>query len=238
MAESASGGFVELCGLLAPVLSIVVFASPIPTIRQIVADGKVGSYPLLPYTSIVASTFLWVVYGVLRREPKLWLSNGVGGLLGICYWISFVRVAPPHSPTLPGSVLQHVQALAALAAATVLICLFPLPPSTDPAPLIGGAAVVLCVAMFASPLAALRVVLETKSAKSIPWPFMLTSIANCFSWTVYGIFSSRDPNIYVPNVLGLMFGLTQLGLKITFDCARGDRCDKKDDEVSLVGHEV
>jgi Uncharacterized conserved protein len=79
------------------------------------------------------------------------------------------------------------------------------------AELIGKVAVVLCVVLFASPLSALKSVIQTKCAKSIPLPFTLTCILNCFLWTVYGI-DMGDFNIYFPNLLGLLSSLAQFGL--------------------------
>jgi solute carrier family 50 protein (sugar transporter) len=82
--------------------------------------------------------------------------------------------------------------------------------------MVGNLGVILCVCMFASPLAALKVVLQTRSAKAIPLPFTLASILNCFLWSVAGLFDMHDYAIYVPNLLGLSFGLAQVGLKLVY----------------------
>ena len=58
--------WVQGCGQLAPLASIVVFLAPIPTMRQISKDRSVGSMPLLPYSSMVSSAFVWVTYGTPR----------------------------------------------------------------------------------------------------------------------------------------------------------------------------
>jgi uncharacterized protein with PQ loop repeat len=61
---------------IAPIFSIVVFCAPIPTLRQVSRDQTVGNLPLLPYSSMMASASLWVVYGILKSEPKIWSANG------------------------------------------------------------------------------------------------------------------------------------------------------------------
>lgn len=76
--------------------------------------------------------------------------------------------------------------------------------------------VVLCVAMFGSPLASLKTVLLTKSAESIPLPFTLASVLNCLLWSVVGVLDMKDANIYIPNLLGLSFGFIQVGLKLMY----------------------
>jgi len=85
------------------------------------------------------------------------------------------------------------------------------------AEVIGKVAMVVCVSLFASPLTVIRVVLETKSSKSIPLPFTVAMTINCFLWTVFGLWQAHDANIYIPNGLGLVFSLTQVGLKLYFE---------------------
>ena len=133
--------------------------------------------------------------------------------MALFYFLEFVRFAPRVAPTLPGSVLQHGQAILGTVIATLLLCFSGIKSATG---IIGGAAVALCIAMFSSPLSAIKVVVETKSAKAIPLPFTVASIANCFCWTVFGLFRMNDPNIYVTNALGLSFGIMQAAVKIIF----------------------
>jgi solute carrier family 50 protein (sugar transporter) len=220
MAEATAPFWVSLCGKLAPAAAIVVFMAPIPTIRQISQEKSVQNYPLLPYSSMVASCFLWCFYGILKHEPSLLYANGTGLFLGIYYFCEFIRYAPKKAPTLPGSVMQHLQGCCAVIFTTAALTL--LLPTQTAARLIGNMGVVFCVCMFASPLAALRVVLETKSAASIPLPFTLASVLNCFLWSVIGLFQMHDFNIYAPNLLGLSFGLIQVALKLKY---RGDGLD-------------
>jgi solute carrier family 50 protein (sugar transporter) len=130
--------------------------------------------------------------------------------------LQFTKYAPKQSPTFPGSVMGHIQGCVAFVLLTVGMALT----LSKPAPLVGNLGVVLCVAMFGSPLAALKTVVSTKSAESIPLPFTLASVLNCFLWTVVGILDMNDVNIYVPNVLGLTFGLIQVGLKLVYGSAK------------------
>ena len=97
--------------------------------------------------------------------------------------------------------------------------------------MIGNLAVLFCVAMFASPLAALKTVLQTKSAKSIPLPFTLATVLNCFLWSVVGLFDMHDVNVYFPNLLGLGFGMAQVFLRLLY----GDGNDVKvNPELELI----
>jgi solute carrier family 50 protein (sugar transporter) len=223
----------SFCGQLAPIFSILVFAAPIPTIVQIQRDKSVGSLPLLPYSSMLSSAFLWVVYGFLKSEPKIWIANGTGLILSIFYVVGFCRYCQKASPTLPGTVQQHLQACAATIGMTALIAISL--PNQTAAPVIGNAGVVLCILMFASPLAALKTVFETSSAKSIPLPFTIAAVMNCFLWSVTGIYLMDDPVIYAPNLLGLSFGLVQVALKLYFgNNPKKDTGSESDHEEPLL----
>lgn len=210
--------WIQYSGRLAPIASILVLMSPIPTIEKIKKERTVGNLPLLPYSSMIASTYLWCVYGVLKGEPNIWGTNVVGLLLGIYYFISFQKFSPKSSSTLPGSIKQHMQYIVVIITVATIIPLLRYLVSyfVDTTEVVGKAGVVLCVAMFASPLSALKSVVQTKSSRSIPLPFTIASVINCILWSVYGWFQINDSNVYIPNLLGLAFGLIQLGLKVCY----------------------
>jgi solute carrier family 50 protein (sugar transporter) len=182
------------------------------TIRKIAADRNVGNLPLLPYSTMVSSAFLWLVYGILQKESKIWSANGVGLVLGSYYFYEFLRYCPKSSPTLPGSKELHVKTVAAVLS-TTLVATYAL---TRPAVWIGRAGVLFCIVMFASPLAALQTVIQQRSARAIPLPFTIASVINCFLWSVVGLWQMHDINVYLPNLLGLSFGLAQVALKIFY----------------------
>lgn len=182
-----------------------------------------NSLPLLPYSSMIANCFLWTSYGVLIQESKIWFTNLVGLMLALYYFERFTKVSPPVSPSLPGSVKQHQQACLGLVGITLLwivVCSMTVRRKgmwmPYAAATIGNVAVLFCVLMFASPLSALKHVIQTKSAKSIPLPYSMATCLNCFLWSVAGLGEFGDFNIYFPNLLGLMFGLFQVALKIIY----------------------
>lgn len=163
---------------------------------------------------MMANCFLWMVYGILKQESKIWATNGIGVVFGLFYFLRFIKFAPPKSPTYPGSIGQHISACVAILAASagvILLC-----PVNEAASIIGNLAVILCIAMFGSPLASLKTVLKTKSAKSIPLPFTIATVINCVLWSVAGIFQMKDIKVYFPNVLGLTFGMAQVALKLFY----------------------
>lgn len=203
----------RLTGRVAPFTSLVMIFSPLPTILQIQADESVGIYPLLPYTIMTASTFLWAIYGLKKHEPSVWFANIVGVVAGAYFVTQYIKYSPRSSPTIPGSITHHCIALLLVLCLGTILVLARNPLATE---IVGISAVVLTVGTFASPLAAIKVVLETKSATAIPLPFTLAAIACCSCWTVFGVFIVNDHMIYVTNAVGLVFALAQLALKFRY----------------------
>lgn len=208
--------FIQWCGILAPIASIFLCLSPIPTIEHILHDGKVGSYPLLPYTSMLLNTLLWFMYGLLKKDRSLWITNGFAVLLSLCYWLTYIRFA--HTATsasiLPGSVAMHVRTVSATAVAIFIWAKAPF--VTNPSLLLGFLAMLSGIIMYASPLASLRVVMEAKCARSIPLPFTVASLISCSLWAIYGLFQTHDLNVYMPGLIGCALSLAQLSLKIYY----------------------
>lgn len=151
---------------------------------------------------------------MLKNEPKLTSSQSVGFLLGLYYVASFVRHSPESSPTLPGSVDQHLKGcLAIWFATTIAAAVLPLDAAVA---FVGAGGVIMNLFLFGSPLSVLKSVLRTKSAASIPLPYTLATIATCGLWLIYGAIAMKDAAVYLPTALGLVFGLAQLALKAAY----------------------
>jgi solute carrier family 50 protein (sugar transporter) len=221
-ASAAAPSFVRLCSSLAAPASVLVSAAPLPTIRQIQAKRDVGCLPLLPYSCMAANCVLWTAYGVLQNTPSIWLPNGAGLVLALYYMDSFLTHAYPDKKSTPRPLKMQIGGVGAVIGSSALAvgCQSVLAaPAPAIAEMVGGAAVLFCMALFASPLAALKHVIETRSAESIPLPFTIASLLCCFLWSVTGILELHDLNVIIPNVVGFMFGLAQIALKLRFSGA-------------------
>lgn len=205
-------GLVKLCGMLAPPASMAVTLAPIPTIQKITSKKSVMNFPLLPYSSMFVNSFLWTVYGLLMNEQKIWVTNAFGFILSFYYFFQFQKFCPKHVTNLPGKLSHHVRGTTFIILVTA-ISAFSMGKSV--ANVIGKAGVLICCLLFFSPLSTMSTVIQTKSAKSIPFPFTIACCINCFLWAFMGL-GMGDFNVYFPNVVGLIFSLTQLFLKVLY----------------------
>ena len=206
----APGPLVGLCGRLAAPASLLVSAAPFPTISKIKSENDVGNLPLLPYSCMACNCILWACYGALRDAPSIWMPNGLSFLLALYYMHSFIDNAAEQPINDDRTIGLQMGAVAGIVGAAGLAFHYDCPEA------VGSAAVLLCMALFASPLSTLKTVMETKSAESIPLPFTVASLLACFCWTVTGFLELHDTNVIVPNFTGFLFGLAQLGLKLHY----------------------
>ena len=214
--SNTASTIVDICAQLAPIASIALCFSPFPTIKNIRNSKSVGNLPLLPYTTLLANAFLWTTYGVLKKDNLIIRPNAVGFVMGLFYFVTFLRYSPKSSPTLPGSVTTHTQSVLALMMITLFVASRTISSIKNPTEWIGKAGVAMCICLFASPLSVLKDVIKEKSAQAIPLPFTIASLLNCFFWTVTGVYKMKDVNIYLPNFLGLVCAVAQVVLKVIY----------------------
>lgn len=166
--KAQPAAWVSLCSQTAPIVSSAVFMAPIPTIAKVRSSKSTGSLPLLPYSSMVVNAFLWMTYGILNKDSKIWSPNAFGLFMGLNYCLQFSKNVPKNASNLPGTMSQHFRFGSMMILFTMLVATM-LDRGTASF-LIGKLGVVVCVILFASPLSTLKKVLATKSAKSIPLP--------------------------------------------------------------------
>lgn len=160
---------------------------------------------------MVCNCFIWIAYGLLKDLQNVWMSNAVGWALGMFYCSIFRNNCNADTAVnLPGTMDMHYRTVVTIMTLNSMI--IGLYGGNGAAEIIGKEGVIICIILFASPLSALRNVILTKSAASIPLPFTLACMANCVAWSVVG-WTANDFNIYFPNLLGLSCTIAQLLLK-------------------------
>lgn len=119
---SSASLFVQGCGVAAPLASILMTLSPLPTLLSIPraavveedqgSDDMVGllpsssvatsvgrvtisSLPLLPYSSMAVNGSLWMLYGFLLNARPLIVPNLVGACLAAVYVLMFMVKSSP-----------------------------------------------------------------------------------------------------------------------------------------------
>jgi len=186
------------------------FFSPVPVVKKMNDDGDTGKLPLLPYSAMATSGFLWTYYGMLLGESAIWAPNVPAFVMGSLFTAAFYKNCPSNADWLPGTKNMHLAGIAAnIIGITAVAQSFP---AAEAANIIGTYGCAVVVVMFSGPLVAIKEVIATKSTASLPFAMTLATIANCVLWTTYGWACLDNWQIWGPNALGLASGLVQLGL--------------------------
>lgn len=94
--------------------------------------------------------------------------------------------------------------------------------------IVGVAVNINLIFFYAAPLSTIVTVVKTKSSDSIHIWTMIMNTVNAFFWCVYSL-AIQDYYILLPNSLGFMFGLVQMGLYRCYPSTSND--DSLDERV-------
>eukprot|EP00041_Stephanoeca_diplocostata_P015996 m.311227 g.311227 ORF g.311227 m.311227 type:complete len:338 (+) comp20218_c1_seq1:433-1446(+) len=198
-----------------------VFFAPLGAMKEISKKGTTGQLPLLPYSAMAASGYLWMVYGFLNDNAAIWLPNVPALAMGVFYTGMFCKYAPADANWLPGTKGMHVAGIAASCAGVTGIA-YALPIENAIFAL-GSYGTAVVIVMFAGPLSAMKTVIEEKSTQSLPFAMTVATFVNCSLWTVYGTMVISDFFIWFPNAMGLASSIVQLGLFAKFGFHGGEK---------------
>lgn len=96
--------------------------------------------------------------------------------------------------------------------------------------IVGVAVNINLIFFYASPLSTIMSVFKTKSSDSIHILTMIMNTLNAFFWCVYSL-AIQDYYILLPNSLGFMFGLLQMGLYRCYPRSTHTNDDSLDERV-------
>ncbi|KAK4482604.1 hypothetical protein RD792_009768 [Penstemon davidsonii] len=208
----ASLSFQELAfifGLMGNIVSFLVFLAPVPTFYKIYKKKSSEGFHAIPYSVAFFSASLLLYYAFLKKNEYMIISiNGFGCFIETIYLLMYLIYAPKKNKisTVKLITIFNGGGLGLLMVVSLLVV-----HGTKRVSLVGWVCAIINVAVFAAPLSIMRQVIRTKSVEFMPFTlsFFLTLCATM--WFFYGFFV-RDYYIALPNVLGFLFGVTQMVL--------------------------
>jgi len=207
----------ESLSWLAFAINVSMHFSQVPLMRTMLSDADAASrakYSSLPTLYQACATAFWICYGILvLPSPALVANNTIGLALSLFYVLCFVRARP----TLAGRLAAGAAWLGCIAAAALTYGLLYglLPPTRDA--WASGITTTITVALWASPLVALRqAALELDLARV---PLLLTTqmLLTTLTWLIVG-FLLGDITLIVCSAIGLFCSLLQVGVYLRVQC--------------------
>jgi len=201
--------------ILGVALANVLFFAPLPGVAAVARAGMLGSFNVLPQAVMVLSTTVWVMYGLSVANPFIFAANAPGCIASVGYYIVTLPLIPQSASDTRRSMQTIVVAGAAFTVGLWGVLVFSGCPPATRSFYLGLYGSILCVAMFASPLSTVALVVATSDSSSIYAPLALAQVLNCGTWTAYG-FAIGDIWVWGPNGCGLGLGLLLVMLKLSY----------------------
>ncbi|XWS37466.1 hypothetical protein CRYUN_Cryun19dG0045400 [Craigia yunnanensis] len=222
-----------IVGIIGNVISLFLFLSPVPTFVKIWKAKSVQEFKPDPYVATVLNCMMWVFYGLPIVHPDSLLIitiNGIGLFIELIYVTIFLIFSQGKKRR---KILIYLLIEVIFMAIVIFITLFFLHTTERRSMFIGIMAVIFNIGMYASPLTVMRMVIQTKSVKYMPFSLSLFNFLNGVIWVIYAILIF-DPYVLIPNGLGSLSGLVQLILYATYyRTTRWDDDDQLPQQVQL-----
>ncbi|KAL8028939.1 hypothetical protein ABFX02_14G195100 [Erythranthe guttata] len=214
-----------IIGIIGNVISILMFASPINTFKQVVKKKSTENYKGVPYITTLLSTSLWTFYGVLKTDGLLVVTvNGVGAGFNLLYVILFLIYSPKHTKVKSVKLVGIVNV--GFLGGVIIVTMVGLRGGIR-LTLVGVLCAVITIGMYAAPLSAMRTVIKMKSVKYMPFFLSFFQFLNGAVWSAYAVLI-KDYYIGVPNGIGLLLGSAQLILYMMYK--NESNCEEKMEE--------
>ncbi|KAJ9563954.1 hypothetical protein OSB04_009114 [Centaurea solstitialis] len=191
------------------IISTGVYFAPLPTFIEICKRKSTMGFQSFPYVVSLLSALLWLYYAFIKGGDTFLLIsiNSLGTFIESLYIIIFLLYATPETKK---QTLKGLSATVVFCLVISLGTLFTLQGETRVL-VVGWVCVGISVAVFAAPLTIVFQVVRTESVEFMPLPLSCFLTLSATMWFAYGL-SLKDICVTVPNILGFILGVIQMGL--------------------------
>ncbi|XP_058739221.1 bidirectional sugar transporter NEC1-like [Vicia villosa] len=220
---------VLIFGLLGNIVSFLVFLAPLPTFYSIYKKKSSEGFQSIPYVVALLSALLLLYYGFLKTNALLIITiNCIGCVIEGAYLLMFIIYAPKKLKI--STLIMILVADIGGFGMTMIITFFVVKRSFR-VHAVGLICAIFNIAVFAAPLSIMRKVIKTRSVEFMPFSLSLFLTLCATMWFFYGLFD-KDNYIMMPNILGFLFGISQMILYLIYKNAK-----KKDEANSTEKQE-
>ncbi|WOG92801.1 hypothetical protein DCAR_0312077 [Daucus carota subsp. sativus] len=200
-------------GILGNASSMLLYTAPILTFARVIRKKSTEEFSCVPYILALTNCYFYTWYG-LPVVSSGWENftivtiNGLGVLLELSFILIYFWFATATGKK-KVAILTTTVTLIFVTCAIISAVVFH--DHHHRKILIGSIGLVASVAMYCSPLVAVKQVLKTKSVEFMPFYLSLFSFITSVLWLAYGLLS-HDLILGSPNFVGCPLGILQLAL--------------------------
>ncbi|KAK4477851.1 hypothetical protein RD792_017114 [Penstemon davidsonii] len=172
-------------GVLGNITAALLFLSPVPTFWRILKNRSTEEFESVPYIILFLNASLWTYYGLITPNGFLLVTiNGFGATVQAIYILIFLIFATTRMKVKTAILVVVLDVGVVVGAILITRLTMGLEAQIDT---IGLMCTCVTIISFASPLAAMKTVILTKSVEYMPFLLSFFYFLTAFSWTVYAI---------------------------------------------------
>ncbi|KAK7377357.1 hypothetical protein VNO80_02780 [Phaseolus coccineus] len=213
------------------IASVSLYAAPTITFKRVIKKKSTEDFSCIPYIIALLNCLLFTWYGLPVVSNKwenfpLVTVNGVGILFELSYVLIYLWFSSPK-----GKVKVAMTALPVLTVFCIIaiVSSFAFHDHRHRKLLVGSVGLGVSIAMYSSPLVAMKKVIETKSVEFMPLPLSFCSFLASLLWLTFGLLI-RDIFVAGPSVIGTPLGILQLVLHCKYQKRRSTQEPNKQKE--------
>ncbi|KAI3458033.1 hypothetical protein Pfo_014696 [Paulownia fortunei] len=198
-------------GIMGNAASMLLYAAPILTFSRVIRKKSTEEFSCVPYIIALSNCFLYTWYGLPVVSYK-WENfpvvtiNGLGILLELSFILIYFYFASANGKKKVAMLTIPVLLVSCLIA---ILSAFVFHDHRHRKAFVGSVGLVASVAMYGSPLVAVKQVIQTKSVEFMPFYLSFFSFLASSLWMAYGLLS-HDLFLASPNLVGSPLGILQL----------------------------
>ena len=211
MTLNKNNNFTEnFIGSIAMIFCIIYFLSPIYEIQKLIKK-KINpkQMPYLIYLCTILNTETSVLYGLLVKSWPFYICNAIGCLLNIIYLVIFILNCK-HTPIKKEYLILLLLTLVFGSFFSFLFLIKNLN-------VCGTISSFLNTFMIFAPFQKVSDSFKFKDNKFIPISITLFLFLSCLFFMIYGLMKDLDLYITIPNILGVLFCLSQIFIWFYFE---------------------
>ncbi|RLN56591.1 hypothetical protein BBJ28_00015510 [Nothophytophthora sp. Chile5] len=186
--------------------------SPAPDLYRVSTQRTTGQMALLPLVLMCFNNHLWLLYGLLTDSIfPLCAAASVGELAGIVFTAVYYRWARDTTQARKICSLTFIGMLTVTMYVLLGNAGYTHQSFSQVVQTLGYVGATINICMYASPLATVKGVLETKSSASLPINLCAMIFLNCCMWVATSIVDD-DMFVLIPSAIGLALSGFQLPL--------------------------
>ncbi|XP_058206111.1 bidirectional sugar transporter SWEET3-like [Rhododendron vialii] len=200
-------------GVMGNVVSIFFYAAPILTFKRVISKKSTEEFSCFPYIIALLVSFIYTWYGlpvVSYKWENLSLVpvNGVGVLLEISYILTYFWFTSAGEKK---KVAMMTVPVILVICITATISAFIFHDHHHRKLFVGSVGLLSSATLYASPLVAVKQVIQTKSVEFMPFYLSFLAFLTSSSWLAYALLS-HDLVLASPNLIGTSLAILQLVL--------------------------